>query len=158
MTELSFDQNTPMGEVVSAAVAKLGERQGQGELTFLLPVTGVRADGGEDTLLLRMSFSITTAEAEQALIDGLKALQAEQQIEDNAAPESNLHIVGNAPQHDSDCATHNRGVPELLGPCDCSLSHEVQVYPTSTPGEWDSSQVEPSTEGAADNGEAYTTH
>ena len=24
--------------------------------------------------------------------------------------------------HDSDCATNNRGVPELLGPCDCSLS------------------------------------
>lgn len=27
--------------------------------------------------------------------------------------------------HDSDCSTNNRGVPELLGPCDCSLS-EVQ--------------------------------
>lgn len=24
--------------------------------------------------------------------------------------------------HDSDCSTSNRGVPELLGPCDCSLS------------------------------------
>lgn len=23
--------------------------------------------------------------------------------------------------HDSDCATNNAGVPELLGPCDCSV-------------------------------------
>jgi len=25
-------------------------------------------------------------------------------------------------QHDSDCSTNNRGVPELLGPCDCSAA------------------------------------
>lgn len=25
-------------------------------------------------------------------------------------------------QHDSDCSTNNRGVPSLLGPCDCSVS------------------------------------
>jgi len=24
--------------------------------------------------------------------------------------------------HDSDCSTNNRGVPELLGPCDCSVA------------------------------------
>lgn len=29
-------------------------------------------------------------------------------------------------QHDSDCSTNNRGVPELLGPCDCSLSQAKQ--------------------------------
>lgn len=27
-----------------------------------------------------------------------------------------------AAQHDSDCAQHNAGVPELLGPCDCSIA------------------------------------
>ena len=27
-------------------------------------------------------------------------------------------------RHDSDCATHNKGVPEMLGPCDCSVSKE----------------------------------
>lgn len=32
----------------------------------------------------------------------------------------------NFPQsvHDSDCAMHNRGTPELLGPCDCSASQQ----------------------------------
>lgn len=25
-------------------------------------------------------------------------------------------------RHDSDCSTNNRGVPELLGPCDCSAA------------------------------------
>jgi len=29
-------------------------------------------------------------------------------------------------QHDSDCSTNNRGVPELLGPCDCSVSQAKQ--------------------------------
>lgn len=29
--------------------------------------------------------------------------------------------------HDSDCSTNNRGVPDLLGPCDCSLSESVVV-------------------------------
>lgn len=29
-------------------------------------------------------------------------------------------------QHDSDCSTNNRGVPELLGPCDCSVSQSKQ--------------------------------
>jgi len=24
--------------------------------------------------------------------------------------------------HDSDCSSNNRGVPDMLGPCDCSLS------------------------------------
>lgn len=33
-------------------------------------------------------------------------------------------------QHDSDCSTNNRGVPELLGPCDCSVS--VTVKPALT--------------------------
>lgn len=27
------------------------------------------------------------------------------------------------PIHDSDCSTNNRGVPELLGTCDCSASN-----------------------------------
>jgi hypothetical protein len=26
------------------------------------------------------------------------------------------------PQHDSDCSTNNRGVPELFGTCDCSVA------------------------------------
>lgn len=29
-------------------------------------------------------------------------------------------------KHDSDCAVHNAGVPELLGPCDCSLSKTTE--------------------------------
>lgn len=28
--------------------------------------------------------------------------------------------------HESDCSTNNRGVPELLGPCDCSLSKAAE--------------------------------
>ena len=31
-----------------------------------------------------------------------------------------------ANNHDSDCSTNNRGVPELLGPYDCSLSKVAQ--------------------------------
>lgn len=27
--------------------------------------------------------------------------------------------------HDSDCSTNNRGVPELLGPCDCSIKGDL---------------------------------
>jgi len=35
--------------------------------------------------------------------------------------------------HDSDCSTNNRGVPELLGPCDCRLkpslvAHNLEAY------------------------------
>jgi len=47
----------------------------------------------------------------------LPAMSPEQQ--DAAYP------AGRTPgQHDSDCSTNNRGVPDLLGPCDCSLSIE----------------------------------
>lgn len=28
----------------------------------------------------------------------------------------------NEPTHDSDCSANNRGVPDLLGPCDCQLA------------------------------------
>lgn len=50
------------------------------------------------------------------------------------ATESNRELLADAifesiaapsvasPQHDSDCSTNNRGVPELLGPCDCSIA------------------------------------
>lgn len=39
---------------------------------------------------------------------------------------SNEYPAGvGANNHDSDCSTNNRGVPELLGPCDCSLSKAV---------------------------------
>lgn len=37
------------------------------------------------------------------------------------------------PTHDSDCSTNNRGVPDLLGPCDCSLSETVVgIIPSGT--------------------------
>ncbi len=32
-------------------------------------------------------------------------------------------------QHDSDCSTHNRGVPDLLGPCDCSAIAGAVTHP-----------------------------
>ena len=31
-------------------------------------------------------------------------------------------------RHDSDCATNNRGVPALLGPCDCRLKPELVAH------------------------------
>lgn len=34
-----------------------------------------------------------------------------------------------AVQHDSDCSINNRGVPELLGPCDCSMVEEAPSAP-----------------------------
>lgn len=37
-----------------------------------------------------------------------------------------LAPIAQIEQHDSDCSTNNRGVPDLLGPCDCSLSEASQ--------------------------------
>ena len=31
-------------------------------------------------------------------------------------------------RHDSDCSTNNRGVPELLGPCDCRLKPSLVAH------------------------------
>lgn len=47
-------------------------------------------------------------------------------------------------QHDSDCSTNNRGVPSLLGPCDCmakqapiqSEQHVAYFYQESEFGPW----------------------
>lgn len=36
-------------------------------------------------------------------------------------------------RHDSDCSTNNRGVPDLLGPCDCSLSKRKQACTDERP-------------------------
>ena len=49
-------------------------------------------------------------------------------------------------QHESDCSTNNRGVPELLGPCDCSVSqakqHVVELTTMSILGQFPADQRE----------------
>lgn len=41
------------------------------------------------------------------------------------------------PQHDSDCSIHNAGVPEMLGPCDCSLAPDGGTMKTAAaPEHW----------------------
>lgn len=37
----------------------------------------------------------------------------------------NMMASPDASPHASDCATNNRGVPELLGPCDCAPTDEI---------------------------------
>jgi hypothetical protein len=44
---------------------------------------------------------------------------------------SSIGCQDGACKHDSDCAVHSFGVPELFGPCDCRLS---QVQPATCDG------------------------
>ncbi|WP_417786714.1 hypothetical protein [Stutzerimonas xanthomarina] len=66
--------------------------------------------------------------------DGAECFPDDALIEATVALERDAHAASvryaarpaQIEQHDSDCSTNNRGVPDLLGPCDCSLSEASQ--------------------------------
>jgi len=83
----------------------------------------LKQDGGKDDLVRQAVLS----QAAYHVKHGYKSASLAAKLESLPQPSDNLQqaSTAQAEQHDSDCSIHNVGCPELLGPCDCSLSKQA---------------------------------